>query len=475
MSKRQAQEEPWRPYRGPYCSPGSGQVYILPVASQYRLGGITSDEITTKLDGQGVLSVPKATNYVFGLVKPDGTTIYLDAQGVLKANTVGYTLTAAAIAALSPYVFTVASNLLSLNLDTVATNALQATASGLATKLAGTNTSTNGDYGVVSALALSPFDFGIQCNSSGRIFTNNKPAQRQTANGGVPSNTQALGLVYLQPGSNLSITYDGGLDIDYTRLVNPGLGLAQTPIIGIIGNPLGSLWPKLSQVLTTNANGNAIATTPVQTTFSGTVYQTGETYDIKDATTTQRGVVRVDGTTITASAGVISATQQTPYTLPQASISTLGGVKVDGTTITSTAGVISIAQQKEYVGFAFSASTNTQAYANCNVAQNGIKTSNFTFGTGVINGFTVGTVYKINATQFNYLTGSTSDGMRIIDANGTLLTCETTTLPTYYANPRTLPLFGFFTPTTTSINIQSSNNYNYGNGENYGWGTIESV
>jgi len=44
----------------------------------------------------------------------------------------------------------------------------------------------------------------------------------------------------------------------------------------------------------------------------------------------QLGILEVDGTTITASAGIISATQ---YTLPVATSLSLGGVKVDGTSI----------------------------------------------------------------------------------------------------------------------------------------------
>ncbi len=49
------------------------------------------------------------------------------------------------------------------------------------------------------------------------------------------------------------------------------------------------------------------------------------------STTATLGGVKVDGTSITISSGIISAT---PYSLPIATTSTLGGVKVDGNTIT---------------------------------------------------------------------------------------------------------------------------------------------
>lgn len=67
----------------------------------------------------------------------------------------------------------------------------------------------------------------------------------------------------------------------------------------------------------------AVATSGISNT-SGTI-------GLASATTTQLGGVKVDGTTITAAAGIISATQ---YTLPTATTTVLGGVKVDGTSIT---------------------------------------------------------------------------------------------------------------------------------------------
>jgi hypothetical protein len=57
------------------------------------------------------------------------------------------------------------------------------------------------------------------------------------------------------------------------------------------------------------------------------------------ATTSVLGGVKVDGTTITITDGVISSSYT--YSLPTATTSVLGGVKVDGTTITISNGVIS--------------------------------------------------------------------------------------------------------------------------------------
>ena len=64
-------------------------------------------------------------------------------------------------------------------------------------------------------------------------------------------------------------------------------------------------------------------------------------YSLPTASTSVLGGVKVDGSTITINAGVISSTGGSVYTLPTASTSVLGGVKVDGSTITINAGVIS--------------------------------------------------------------------------------------------------------------------------------------
>jgi hypothetical protein len=65
-------------------------------------------------------------------------------------------------------------------------------------------------------------------------------------------------------------------------------------------------------------------------------------YSLPTASSSVLGGVKVDGSTITISNGVISASQSSSYILPTASASTLGGVKVDGSTILISNGVISV-------------------------------------------------------------------------------------------------------------------------------------
>lgn len=85
-------------------------------------------------------------------------------------------------------------------------------------------------------------------------------------------------------------------------------------------------------------------------------------YTLPTATTSTLGGVKVDGTTITITDGVISATSSgsSSYTLPTASTSTLGGVKVDGSSIVINDGVISAS------GF-FSSVVAEQRDANDNI------------------------------------------------------------------------------------------------------------
>lgn len=71
---------------------GGGGSYTLPVATDYRLGGVmaqpsslgnTGDDVL--VDDDGRLHIPKATTRFIGGVKPDGTTIKITTAGVISA------------------------------------------------------------------------------------------------------------------------------------------------------------------------------------------------------------------------------------------------------------------------------------------------------------------------------------------------------------------------------------------------------
>lgn len=80
----------------------------------------------------------------------------------------------------------------------------------------------------------------------------------------------------------------------------------------------------------------------INANFSELYQSVGTGYFLPTATNTTLGGVRIDGTSITITNGVISAAVTSNYVLPTATSSILGGVKVDNTTITvNGSGVIS--------------------------------------------------------------------------------------------------------------------------------------
>ena len=81
------------------------------------------------------------------------------------------------------------------------------------------------------------------------------------------------------------------------------------------------------------------------TAFAATVAELMSYVDgaLPVASTSLAGVVKVDGSTITITGGVISAASGGGYTLPTASTSVLGGVKIDGSSVTISSGVLSSA------------------------------------------------------------------------------------------------------------------------------------
>jgi hypothetical protein len=131
-----------------------------------------------------------------------------------------------------------------------------------------------------------------------------------------------------------------------------------------------------SQAITVNVATGAGYTLPAATTttLGGVVVPAVATSGISNssgtiglavATTTQLGGVKIDGTSVTISSGVISAT---PYTLPTATTTVLGGVKVDGTTITINNGVISAATQTSSIDYGQFARYTDFTYTSANTA-----------------------------------------------------------------------------------------------------------
>jgi hypothetical protein len=129
----------------------------------------------------------------------------------------------------------------------------------------------------------------------------------------------------------------------------------------------------------------------------------GSGYSLPTATTSVLGGVKVDGTTITISNGIISGANT--YVLPTATTSVLGGVKVDGTTITISNGIIS------------GANTYVLPTATTSVL-GGVKVdgSSITINNGTISSAT----YTLPTSTTSVLGGVKIDGSTITINNGTI-------------------------------------------------------
>ena len=114
-----------------------------------------------------------------------------------------------------------------------------------------------------------------------------------------------------------------------------------TPVMdGTAAVGVGGAWARGDHVHPSDTSRYA-ASNPsgFQTAAQVTASISAAAYVLPTASLTTLGGVKVDGSTITISGGVISSTAA--YTLPTASTTVLGGVKVDGTSISIAAGVIS--------------------------------------------------------------------------------------------------------------------------------------
>ena len=138
-----------------------------------------------------------------------------------------------------------------------------------------------------------------------------------------------------------------------TIVVSPDGTMSSTPISAantltgtvlasnVINSSLTSVGTLTNLTVTNAINGNITgnAATVTNGVYSTVTYNNpswvntlaySKITNVPVGSNSQLGILEVDGTTITASAGVISATQ---YTLPVATSLSLGGVKVDGTSI----------------------------------------------------------------------------------------------------------------------------------------------
>ena len=335
-----------------------GSVYTLPTASTTVLGGVRVDGSTITISG-GVISsasaysLPTASTTVLGGVKIDGNTITLNGSSQLVANYTTYSLPSSTTSTLGGVI-----------IPTVGTSGITNTSGTIG--LATASTSQLGGVKVDGST--------ITINGSGVIAASGAGAViykgTWNANTNTPTLANGVGVAGWQYAVSVSGTTNfGDGNISFTvgdfvlysgtvwqQIAAGGVAAANT----LTGTTLASnvVTSSLTTVgtlanltvtntITGSVSGNAGTVTSItgNTLTSGQVttalgFTPGTAYSLPTASTTVLGGVRVDGSTITISGGVISSTGGSVYTLPTATTSVLGGVRVDGSTITISGRVI---------------------------------------------------------------------------------------------------------------------------------------
>jgi len=196
-------------------------------------------------------------------------------------------------------------------------------------------------------------------------------------------------------GTSITIALDG--TISSTAIAAADQLTGTTLASNILNSSLTSVGTLASLTVTAPIAGSVTGNAG---TVTNGVYTTGTYYDpawvaslsynkisgVPVGSNSRLGIVEVDGTTITASAGIISAV---PYSLPIASSSVLGGIKVDGTSIViNGSGIIS--------AVAAVAQAAANVLTGTTLASNVVNSSLTSVGTitaGIWQASTIGVVY----------------------------------------------------------------------------------
>ena len=233
---------------------------------------------------------------------------------------------------------TLASNVVNSSLtsvgtltDLTVTNAIRGSVTGNA------GTVTNGVYTTVTYSNPTWISSLAATKLTGTVVAGNLPLATNSTVGAVKPD-----------GTTITILSDGTISSTPTAAANVLTG--NTLASNVVNSSLTSVGTLTNLTVTNTINGSI---TGNAASVTNGIYYTGvynnpswigslaysKITGVPIGSNSQLGIVEVDGTTITASAGVISAVQ---YSLPTATSSILGGVKVDGTSIViNGAGIIS--------------------------------------------------------------------------------------------------------------------------------------
>ena len=248
---------------------GGGGSYTLPVATDYRLGGVkamptavgnTGDDVL--VDDDGRLHIPKATTRFIGGVKPDGTTIKINTNGVISAvggSGGGYTLPTASTTTLG------------------------------GVKVDGTSITIDGN-GVISSTGGGG-SYTLPVASNNTLGGVKAPSEDSTTK-------KERSYCYIDDNSQLYVPVARSLIDGNHSGANPGVVLPSGAQFEMNGSIL-SLLPSS----TTTLGGVKVDGTTTTTDEDGTIHAH---CTLPTASTTTLGGVKVDGTSITIADGVIS-------------------------------------------------------------------------------------------------------------------------------------------------------------------------
>lgn len=388
-----------------------GPSYTLPIATIARLGGVIPDGVTITINAQGVISavasytLPTASETVLGGVKIDGTTITINGSGVISSAS-AYTLPTATTADLGGVIVPASGN---LSIDGAGRLTVQ-----LASTLAFGVVKADGSTITVTAGVISAQQYALPTASTTVLGGVKVDGSTITINGaGVISSSAA----YTLPTASVSVL--GGVKIDGTTIIINGAG-----VISAVGGGGGYTLPPA----TTTVLGGVIVPPDGNIAVDGS-----GNISVSLGSASAFGLVKVDGSTITAAGGVITATYS--YTLPTASGTVLGGVKVDTTTITingsgvisATAYVLPKATTTTLGGVVVPTAGNLAVDASGNISVP--KASASTFGVVEVDGATVlSTVGVLSAPRGGYLFSQILFATPTSGVSGTVISITSITL-----------------------------------------------
>jgi hypothetical protein len=362
----------------------SATAYSLPtagVSSVGTLGGVKVDGSTVTINGSGVISatLPTSTLSVIGGVKPDGTSITINA-GTISAT--AYSLPTASISTLG------------------------------GVKIDGTTLSING-AGVLSSNYVNYTLPTAGVGSGGSLGGVKVDGTTVTISNGVISaviNTPTISVVTATPGIQ-SLSYSAGT-LSFTPYLLPTASISTTGGVKVDGSTIlinnGVISaPTQSSYTLSAATDQILGGVTIAAVSTSGIINTSGAISLATASVTQLGGVKVDGTTVTISNGVISAPVAS-YTLPTATASVLGGVKVDGTSVVINNGVIS------------STASFTLPTASTSIL-GGVKVDGTTItinsGTGVIS---AASAYSLPTASTSVLGGVKVDGTTVTISGGVI-------------------------------------------------------